>query len=58
MDGLHVFKVGAGPAHTLYVARCCTCTSTFTSTLSRNSEPKDKAALEKFTVLDQAHLED
>jgi len=44
MDGLHVFKVGAGPAHTLYVAR--------------NSEPKDKAALEKFTVLDQAHLED
>merc|ERR1712129_186908 len=44
MDGLHVFKVGAGPAHTLYVAR--------------NSEPKDKEALEKFTVLDQAHLED
>ena len=37
LDGLHIVKVGAGPAHTLYIAR--------------NEEDKEKKLLEKFAVL-------
>lgn len=44
LDGLHVLRVGAGPAHTLYIAR--------------NESDKEKALLEKFPVLDQADMED
>ena len=44
LDGLYIMKVGAGPAHTLYIAR--------------NSTAKEKEALAKLPILDQAHLED
>ena len=44
LDGLYIIKVGAGPAHTLYIAR--------------NSTEKEKEILAKLPVLDQAHLED
>merc|ERR1712203_862921 len=44
LDGLYIMKVGAGPAHTLYIAR--------------NSTEKEKEILAKLPVLDQAHLED
>ena len=44
LDGLYILKVGAGPAHTLYIAR--------------NSSEKEKEILAKLPVLDQADLED
>ena len=44
LDGLYIMKVGAGPAHTLYIAR--------------NETDKEKELLAKLPVLDQAHLED
>ena len=43
LDGLYIMKVGAGPAHTLYIAR--------------NSTEKEKEILNKMPVLDQAHME-
>ena len=43
LDGLYILKVGAGPAHTLYIAR--------------NSSEKEKEALAKLPLLDQAHME-
>jgi len=43
LDGLYILKVGAGPSHTLYIAR--------------NESDKEKAALEKFKLLDQSELD-
>jgi len=42
LDGVYVIRVGAGPAHSLYIAR--------------NSSDKDKEALAKFKVLDQSKV--
>jgi hypothetical protein len=43
LDGMYVIKVGAGPAHTLYIVR--------------NETDKDKTALAKVQILDQSSLE-
>ena len=40
LSDAYVLKVGAGPAHSLYIVR--------------NSSDKDKANLEKFKILDQS----
>lgn len=44
LDGMYVHRVGAGPAHTLYIVR--------------NSSAEEKAALEKIPLLDQAQMDD
>ena len=43
LEGCYVLRVGAGPAHSLYVVR--------------NLTDTDKSKLSKFSVLDQSDLE-